>query len=287
MKINQTIHWYSLLGIITMLCILNSRDIKAQFIPPFVTQSIAASPLQISEELTTNLIFPQAIKSVDRGSRDILVQKANEVENILQIKAENKDLTASNLTVITTDGQFYSFVVSYKRKPELLNLTVIPKSNTRVAEFPDGEFSEPEVLKTAQKVAVKNRRIKSIRQRKFMTGISLDGIYIDNDLLYLQLKLENQTNISYDIEQFRFFIRDNREGKRTASQELEQVPVQVLGNIKGIPAQSTETVVVALDKFTIPDQKYLGIELMEHNGGRNLHIKVKNHHIINAAVLDE
>ncbi|WP_339869642.1 conjugative transposon protein TraN [uncultured Algoriphagus sp.] len=268
-----------------LLSIVN-WNLLAQSNSPFTTKTITAVPIQISEQLTTNLIFPQAIKSVDRGNREIMVQRANAVENILQVKAENSELTNSNLTVITSDGQFYSFEVSYAADPQQLNLTVLPGSINPPVEFPKGTSNEVAVLETAQKVAVKNQRIKPIRQRKYMTGLSLTGIYIAEDLLYFQIKLENQTNIKYDVEQFRFFIRDNRKGKRTAVQELEQIPIQRLGNTTQIPAQSTQTIVVALPKFTIPDQKHLGIELMEQQGGRHLKIKVKNHHIIQAAVVE-
>ncbi|MEB2785014.1 conjugative transposon protein TraN [Algoriphagus persicinus] len=268
-----------------LLSIVN-WNLLAQSNSPFTTKAITAVPIQISEQLTTNLIFPQAIKSVDRGNREIIVQRANSVENILQVKAENSELTNSNLTVITSDGHFYSFEVSYASAPQQLNLTVFPRPAKTLAEFPEGISNETAVLETAQKVAVKNRRMKAIRKRKYMTGLSLTGIYIAEDLLYFQIKLENQTNINFDVEQFRFFIRDNRKSKRTAVQELEQIPIQILGNTGKIPAQSTQTIVVALAKFTIPDQKHLGIELMEQQGGRHLKIKVKNHHIIQAAVVE-
>lgn len=46
--------------------------------------------LAVTYNKTTNLVFPYAIKSVDRGSKDILVQKAKDVENILQVKAGQK-----------------------------------------------------------------------------------------------------------------------------------------------------------------------------------------------------
>lgn len=286
MKNNQLNHWRYSIGIIALLTILSSNRTAAQSSSGFTTQAISATPIQISDQLTTNLIFPQPIKSVDRGSRDILVQRANEVENILQVKAENGELESSNLTVITADGQFYSFLVNYVKSPEQINLSIQPQSIQKMAEFPNGTPIETEVLETAQRVAVKNRQIKPIRQRRYKTGLGLHGIYIDKDLLYFQFKLENQTNITYDIEQFRFFIKDNKKGKRTASQQLEQIPIQVLGNIQQIPAQSTETIVVSLSKFTIPDQKHLSIALMEQKGGRHLKIKVKNRHISNAALVD-
>jgi conjugative transposon TraN protein len=285
MKSNQVIKYTVALTLGGIISLVN-WSVLAQSKTAFITQSIPSVSIQISEQLTTNLIFPQAIKSVDRGNREIIVQRANPVENILQVKAENSELTNSNLTVITSDGQFYSFEVSYAADPQQLNLTVFPRSVNAPAEFPKGIANEVTILETAKKVAVKNRRMKAIRKRKYMTGLSLTGIYIAEDLLYFQIKLENQTNINFDVDQFRFFIRDNRKSKRTAVQELEQIPIQVLGNTEKIPTQSTQTIVVVLAKFTIPDQKHLGIELMEQQGGRHLKIKVKNHHIIQAAVVE-
>ena len=272
--------------LIALLSAYASNSSFAQRPSDFKTNAIPSSSLQISDQMTTNLIFPQAIKSVDRGTRSILVQKANKVENILQVKAENSDLPNSNLTVITEDGSFYSFEVEYELNPQELNLNIRPTGKTVTAEFGVPFQTESEMLETAQLLSLKNRRIPAIRQRRFLTGIGLIGIYIEKDLLYFQIQLENQTNIPYDTEQFRLFIRDNKQSKRSASQELEKIPVFLWGDACRIPAQSTQTLVLALSKFTIPDQKHLGIELMEQNGGRHLRIKVKNRHLMKASILD-
>jgi hypothetical protein len=80
----------------------------------------------------------------------------------------------------------------------------------------------------------------------------------------------------------RFFIRDKKQSKRTASQELEQTPLYVYGNTGSIEGQSKMIVVVALPKFTIPDKKLLYIQLTEKNGGRNLQLKIRNRNIIKA-----
>ncbi|WP_339870259.1 conjugative transposon protein TraN [uncultured Algoriphagus sp.] len=268
------------------LVLLTTVDLKAQGISRGSSQTIPASQLQISDRMTTNLIFPYAIKSVDRGNRNILVQKASAVENILQVKAENSELQNSNLTVITEDGSFYSFAVEYKEVPQKLNLKIENAEYSELADFGKTVQMESKLAETASKVAKKNRAMPVIRQRRFLTGIALTGIYIEKDLLYFQLRLENQTNITYDIEQFRLFILDNRQSKRSASQELEQSPLLVYGNAERIPAQSTQVLVVVLPKFTIPDQKHLKIELMEQNGGRHLQIKVKNRYLMNAMQVD-
>ncbi|TXE13417.1 conjugative transposon protein TraN [Algoriphagus aquimarinus] len=269
-----------------ILVLLPTVNLTAQGISKGSAQAIPASQLQISDQMTTNLIFPHAIKSVDRGNRKILVQKANAVENILQVKAESSEMHNSNLTVITADGSFYSFAVEYQEVPQNLNLKIQHAAKAELADFSKPMQTESELAENARKVARKNRSIPPIRQRRYLTGIALTGIYIENDLLYFQLRLENQTNIPYDIEQFRLFIRDNKQSKRSASQELEQIPLLIYGESDRIPAQSTQTLVVALPKFTIPDQKQLKIELMEQKGGRHLQIKVKNRHLMKAMHVD-
>jgi len=271
---------------ITILGTCISQIASSQDHANFKTKAILSSYLQVSDQMTTNLIFPHPIKSVDRGNRNILVQKAQEVENILQVKAENSELPKSNLTVITEDGSFYSFTVAYDQTPPNLNWNIQSMVNDHVAKFKVPNQNSSELWETSQLVSKKHRSIPAIRQRRFLTGLALTGIYIDKDLLYFQIQLENQSNIAYDTEQFRLFIRDNKQSKRTASQELEQVPEVIWGDAGRIPSQSTQTLVVALPKFTIPNQKHLAIELMEKNGGRNLKIKVKNRQLMKAMALN-
>jgi len=70
-----------------------------------------------------------------------------------------------------------------------------------------------------------------------------------------------------------------------ASQEIDEKPVFILGNAEHIPASSTQTIVVALAKFTIPDKKYLEVELMEKNGGRHLSLKISNKTLVHSSSL--
>jgi uncharacterized protein DUF4138 len=46
-------------------------------------------------------------------------------------------------------------------------------------------------------------------------------------------------------------------------------------------------IVFAINKFTIPDRKYLSIEINEKNGGRNLSLKLKNRIIMEAIPLPD
>ncbi|MEP1260390.1 DUF4138 domain-containing protein, partial [Algoriphagus sp.] len=161
--------------LIAALGLISTVDLTAQGVSKNTSQSILASDLQISDQMTTNLIFPHAIKSVDRGNRNILVQKASAVENILQVKAENSGLQNSNLTVITEDGSFYSFALEYQKVPQNLNLKILQTGNSDLADFGNQIQAESELAETARKVATKNRSMPALRQRRFLTGVALTG----------------------------------------------------------------------------------------------------------------
>ncbi len=234
--------------------------------------------LDISTAKTTNLIFPFAIKSVDRGSSDVLVQKAKGVENVLQLKAAKDSFQVTNLSVITGDGLLYSFLLHFSPQPAVLNLELVnqPMGYQPIAIFSSANDNQQKILSACQYVTAKKRSIRGPRDKKFSAGLNLKGMYIRDNIMYLQLEMENSSQIGYDIEQLRFFIRDRKKSKRTASQELEQVPLYTYGNISVLHPQSLQTAVVALEKFTIPDKKEFIIQLMEKKGGRNLQIKVGN-----------
>ena len=221
--------------------------------------------VSIGTNKVTSLVFPLMIKSVDRGSKDVLVQKVRGVENILEVKAAKENFAETNITVITADGHLYSFLVHYASDP---NLHIQIENKPSVFE----------------KIAEQKKSVRDIRDSKYEMLLRLKGIYIENDILYYQLELKNYSNISYDIDMLRFFIKDKKQSKRTASQELEQVPLYVYGNTGSVPGQSKLTMVVALPKFTIPDKKLMYVQVMEKNGGRHLLLKINNNRLVKAKV---
>ena len=113
----------------------------------------------------------------------------------------------------------------------------------------------------------------------------LNGLFIHDNVMYYRIKMVNRSNINYDIDQLRFFIRDRKKAKRTATQEIEIKPLYVQNDTPTVRGQSQHIFVVALPKFTIPDQKYLAVQLMEKNGGRHLEVDIHNKALVRATVL--
>lgn len=247
---------------------------------------IEPDSLLIAYSKTTNIVFPYAIKSVDRGSQDILAQKTKGLENILQVKAAQKGFFQTNLTVVTSDGKLYSFVLNYDEDPPALNLN-INKTEPQGQEiyFSDEIKNDKDVQEYSKLAFYGKEKIRGEKESDYNIDISLNGIFICDDVMYYRINVTNNSKINYDIDQLRFFIRDAKKVKRTASQEIEISPIYIWNNIVKIDGEAENTFVFALPKFTIPQEKYLVIQLLEKNGGRHIELHVKNKKLVQVTVL--
>lgn len=271
---------------ISLIFLLTAGTVKAQVINGAVKQIvITPSPLQVTYSKTTNLLFPYAIKSVDKGSKDLLAQIANGVENILQVKAGKQGFPETNLTVVTAEGKFYSYLVNYTENPVALNIKVGNNINYPHTDalFTYKTDNEAKVYDITEKIASKQPILKGIKDDRNDIELNLSGLYIKEDKLYFQFQLENNSEVDYNIEALRFYIKDKKRAKRTAAQEIEQLAVEQSGNVEIIRGKSLQTIVIVIPRFTIPDKKILMVELMEMNGGRHLNLKIKNKTILSAS----
>ena len=250
-------------------------------------ENIQLHEIEIAFHKTSSLIFPAVIKSVDRGSRDLIAQKAKEVENVLQLKAGRENFPETNLTVITADGMLHQFTVNYAKNPETLSMRVMANTDLTNQEsiIFQSDLTESNLERYAQDIIEREDSRSITKQKEYKITLALNGIYICDNTMFFHFRMSNHSNINYDVDFLRLFIEDKQKMKRTASQELDIRPMYTYGNDKLIPANSEHDVVYALNKFTIPDAKNLMIEMFEQNGGRHLTLSVKNKQIVNAQLL--
>jgi len=235
---------------------------------------LAQRSLTVSTDKTVALIFPYPIKYVDRGTKDVIVQPVKENEKLLLVKAAIKHFNETNLSVVTDDGHVYSFIVNYSVNPDSL-----------IIELP--EFRSASIETYAKSIADNEPTVKGVGNKSWSVEASVTGIYIKDKVIYMQLLLCNHSAINYDIDVLRFYIRDQKKGKRTAVQENDCMPLYIAGNNKQVKAYNFSVVVVALNKFMIPDSKYFAVQIMEKNGGRHLQLKLGNKQIEKAIVLPD
>jgi len=233
--------------------------------------------LQVGFSKTTSIVFPYPIKSIDKGSADVLVQKAKGVENIVLVKAAKQFFIQTNLTAVTSDGRLYVFVLNYNDECPDLNINAENTAATsRDVLFSLENENQKRIEQCASAVYSKKKKISGLKKSKYQIRLEVNGIFIQQDVLYLRVVFENKSKINYDIDQFRFFIKDKRKSKRTASQDIEVEPLYVTSSSSVIPYKSEIIKVYALQKFTIPENKYLTIQMIEKKGGRHLEVDISN-----------
>ncbi|MET3114899.1 conjugative transposon TraN protein [Pedobacter sp. CG_S7] len=256
--------------------------------------------LQIAYNKTTNIIFPTPVKTVDRGSADVLAQRADGVENVLRVKADREDFEQTNLSVITGDGKIYTFLLEYNKNPTNLTINLnleglnhaggsvnFNGTNGQVGQnsyvvFEDVKVSDSQLNNITGAIAKKPRFIKKVGEEQNGILFALRGIYIKDNVIYYQLYVKNRTNINYDIDFIKFYIRDKKLVKRTATQDIEVPAIFESNPTQTITGKTELTKVFAMQKFTIPDDKDLVVELYEKNGGRHSKLIIPNDVIVQA-----
>ncbi|MDC2215928.1 MULTISPECIES: conjugative transposon protein TraN [Bacteroidales] len=263
-----------------------------RMIPPYA--------LEVTFNKTVHVIFPAPIRYVDLGSADLLAAKADGTENVLRVKAALRDFSReSNLSVITEDGNYYTFNVKYADEPVKLSVEMtdflhdgeaVNRPNNALAVYMQELGQEsPLLVKLIMQSIYKNndREIKHIGSKRFGIQHTLKGVYTHNGLLYFHLQLKNSSNVPFNIDYITFKIVDKKVAKRTAIQEQVVWPLRAFNNLMEIGGKRTERMVFTLPKFTIPDDKMLVIELNEQSGGRHQRFTVDNADLVRAKVINE
>ena len=91
----------------------------------------------------------------------------------------------------------------------------------------------------------------------------------------------------FDVDFITFKIVDKKVAKRTAMQEQVIFPLRAYNYATCVAGKKDERTVFTFDKFTIPDDKCLVVELNEKNGGRHQSFTVENEDLVRARVIDE
>ena len=256
--------------------------------------------LEVTYDKTVHIIFPSAVRYVDLGSPNLIAGKADGAENVIRVKATVKNFRQeTNLSVITEDGSFYTFNVKYANEPLLLNVEMtdfihdgeeVNRPNNAMDIYLKELGSEsPMLVHMIMKSIYTNdkREVKHIGCKRFGIQYLLKGIYTHNGLLYFHTQIRNSSNVPFDVDFITFKIVDKKVAKRTAIQEQVIFPLRAYNYAIRVAGKKNECTVFAMDKFTIPDDKQLVVELNEKNGGRHQSFTIENEDLVRAKVINE
>lgn len=268
--------------LIALYLMVQINSSAQQSVATFPTKNIDPYKIAVCFNKTSNLIFPYAIKSVDRGSSAILVQKAVSVENILQVKAAKEGFATTNLSVITADGKFYSFLVNYAAEAAPLNMAF--NVDTVNALVSDGVLNEAELQQLSTQVQSQASFLhKKVKEQKMQ--LLLKGIYLSDSTMWWRMNLSNTSLINYTPDYVHFFIRDRKRSRRTAVQESKIQPFYSESSLV-VRGSEEHDLIYSFSPFTIPSNQEFVIQVTEKNGGRTLTLRVSHRTILKARLFE-
>lgn len=284
---------------IFILIAFSTNPFYAQEMPEFVSLSRARLEpykMEVTYNKTTHLLFPSPIRYVDLGSENLIANKAEDVGNVLRIKAGIKDFEdETNFSVITQDGKFYNFDVFYSSYPDTLTYDLLKlqkddeKQLSTEVLFEDLKGESALLTELLMKTLYENakRDIKHIGNKSFGIHFLLESLSTHEGKLYFVLNFKNKSNIPYQIDFVSFKIVDKKNLKRTVVQDKILTPLREYIGTKNINHQSEEKAVYLLDQFTMLEDQVLEIEVFEKEGGRHQKIQVENADLIHAKIVKD
>ena len=103
----------------------------------------------------------------------------------------------------------------------------------------------------------------------------------------LHTQVKNTSNVPYEVDFITFKIVDKQVMKRTAIQEQVIFPLRAYDYATTVAGNKDERTVFVFDKFTIPADKVLVVEMHEKSGGRHQTFTVESDDIVRAKVINE
>jgi conjugative transposon TraN protein len=247
--------------------------------------------IEISTQADIHFLSPEPIQYADISSHSIIGDMP--VKTLLRIKLVPDSLRhlqtdCTSLGVITIVGE--SFIAQYRlvftNSPgqQIPSAIAIQPEQCRPLDFPGITLTTPEMKSYAMEILHKGK--KSVIRKAKAYGLTsyLNHVYTVGDHVFLDITLENKTNLAYDIDELRFKIEDKKITKATNVQSLEIKPEWQLYQQFSFKREYHN--IYAFKKVTFPDSKILNVELSEKQiSGRTITLKIKYKDILDADAL--
>lgn len=254
--------------------------------------------IEITEGINLHIISPEPIQYVDLSTEKLTGDLP--ATNIARIKITdhpNSDekgkintpsvfFNGNNIGIITVVAQ--SFIAQYKvvyRNQDNLNTITnihIQPEAMQPVEFEKTVFSNLELRKFAMDIIQKKSENNPIREEKNLKlSFQLNNVYVISDYIFLDMTIKNNSNLSYDIEDFKFSLEDKKIHRATNNQSVEMTPLFQLNPQKHFRKNFRN--IYVFKKFTYPNSKVMMIRLIEEQlSGRTIEMKVNYSEILKA-----
>ena len=243
------------------------------------TVSYAQDTAYVSRDKTTALFFKSAVKIISKSTPDFDIdQKENA---LITIKALKTDFAPTRLNVQDVNtAKIYHIPVEYSFGRAGRRIEVDGASPMTVRVIKTADFSYSAVV-----TQLAEGKRKDVVDHEKTGGVKawVDKLSLAGNRVFFRLDIRNKSNLPYEIDFVRFYIRDLKTVARMATHEQEIVPLITTLHKKTSIAHKQEIAkVFGFHRFSLSEDQALNVELYERNGNRHLYLQIKQKDLDNA-----
>lgn len=260
------------------------QESEHNFRAPWEVDSFA---LSLTHQKTTHLLFKADIQYVDLGSNEVIASKVPNALNVLRLKAAKENISATNVTVITSKGGYYNFEVSFELEPKVLSFdftsdAFFKKSQTGERDiYPTvllgSSVSELEMVMDSVFHLPLTRPLSKGMQKGVNTY--LWEVYVYKDKLVFLLGLENSSSLPFSVEEIEFRVVDRYLKKGSVLQDKVVDIVAYKALSKEVDFLKPWHGVYVLPVFAMDNSKVLEISIKDTSLNRQGTLRIKSHHL--------
>lgn len=251
------------------------------------SNAIKKYDIELSKLRTSHIVVEENVADVSVGTDAIIAEQIEDMNNIVRARAVSdfEYFDETSMTIVTMNGNIYPFNVRHHDNPSKVNITLA--SQTAKAKFSKASLNDSELDELGEKIIQKGTRFNNIGTINEKIVFCLKSICIQDDILMFYLYVENRSQVAYEIDFIRSYIKNKKKNKKQTSQDDEIIPIHTyVSDDKGvIDANGNYSAILFFKRFTVPHNHLFFFELFEKNGGRHLRFTCANNQILKAEII--
>ncbi|WP_456866809.1 DUF4138 domain-containing protein [Galbibacter sp. BG1] len=226
------------------------------------------------------LFFPQTIRQGITGASHFVFTYNRETKQYFGL-LQAQPGEASNLLVVTDDGQVYSYILKYAEQLPKLNYFV-SRTESIGTEVPLSVKSKPKQIvldsmeksmvyyKSFSKYLLKTTPKRLASKKRNGIKLQLQKIVYHKSETYLVMEVSNTSGITFETDFLKVYSVSGNKKRKASYQRLEMKPIYICNYPNKIWNGQLLRFVYVLPKYVLGDKEKLLVELQELNGGRKV-----------------
>jgi len=262
--------------IVILISLIVSSSIHAQVI---------LDTLYANNKKNVALFFPKPIRQGITGASHFVFTYNRETKQYFGL-LQAQPGEASNLLIVTDDGQVYSYILKYAEQLPKLNY-FMSKTESIGTEVPLLVKPKPKQIaldsmekslayyKSFSKYLLKTNPKRLASKKRNGIKLQLQKMVYHKSVTFLVMEVSNTSGITFETNFLKVYSVSGNKKRKASYQRLEMKPIYICNHPYRIWNGQLLRFVYVLPKYVLGDKEKLLVELQELNGGRKVKLETR------------